>query len=241
MDGGDPFVLDRNQCARNWQIAFTGPATGSTAPSRDFLPRRQGRDLFGNNGSRRTSGSWCLFRAQEQRYRDSPGRPNRIWLDGATSSLGERGALRDPSNRRPAPIRASFTPPIPTIPTSSSWHSTPTSSTGSSTTKLPELELWRLARNGGVEELLSSSFTASELSQSVLSGFQVLGDYVLISGLAQNLNNPFAWSVSTTTNQRITLPVLLPNPAIPPPRRRTPRCSVPRMMALSSGRVLTRR
>jgi hypothetical protein len=49
--GRDPFVLDRDQCAGNWQIAFTAPALDSSAPSRDFLRVGGGRIFLGNYDS----------------------------------------------------------------------------------------------------------------------------------------------------------------------------------------------
>ena len=57
-----------------------------------------------------------------------------------------------------------------------------------------------------------SSFTADEMRQKSISGLRVLGDHVLSPEWPRTLGTPFAWSVSTTTNQRISLPVLLPNP-----------------------------
>ncbi|MDB4980086.1 MAG: hypothetical protein JWM82_838, partial [Myxococcales bacterium] len=55
--GGDPFALARDQCARNWQIAFTAPAIDSTPPTRDLLRMRDGRIFLGGYVS---NGKWAI-------------------------------------------------------------------------------------------------------------------------------------------------------------------------------------
>ena len=215
-DAGDPFVLDRAQCARNWQIAFTAPATGTTAPSRDFLRVGNGRIFVGNYGSSATPEIVSLTPGGTPNVLHQGAQTTGIWLDGDSLVYSESAALFT--------IPQSGGPPDPGVVYATNiydpsvfqraldahfvyWFQYNQAS--------PPFQLWRLARNGGLEELLSSSFTSQELSQSAITGFQVLGGYVLISGLAQNINNPFAWAISTTTNQRTNLPVLLPSAGDP--------------------------
>ncbi|HEY7373938.1 MAG TPA: hypothetical protein VIF57_17390, partial [Polyangia bacterium] len=216
MDAGDPFVLDRSQCAGNWQIAFTAPATGLSAPSRDFLRVGGGRIFLGNyisNGKQ----AIASFTPGGTPNVIHEGTETGIWLDGDSVVYSENAALFT--------IPQTGGPPDPGV-----VYATNTYQPGVFAQALDAhfvywfqyiqfsqsapYQLWRLARNGGVEELLSS-FTAADFGQNSISGIQPLGDYVLISGLATNLNTPFAWSVSMTTNQRSVLPVLLPNPGDP--------------------------
>src|SRR3954466_6016766 len=82
-DGGDPCALDRNQCARNWQIAFTAPATGSTAPSRDFLRAGGGRIFLGNYVSNGKSTIASLTPGGTPNVVHE-GAQTGIWLDGGS-------------------------------------------------------------------------------------------------------------------------------------------------------------
>ena len=213
--GGDPFVLDRDQCARNWQIAFTAPAMGLTAPSRDFL-RAGGGQIFLGNYVSNGNPAIASFPPGGTPKVIHAGSSTGIWLDGDSLVYSENAALFT--------IPQSGGPPDPGVVYATNTYDPSVFERALdahfiywfqySQASAP-YQLWRLARNGGVEELLSSSFTTAELSQSAISGIQPLGDYLLIYGLAQNINNPFAWSVSTTTNQRSNLPVLLPSPGDP--------------------------
>lgn len=216
LGSGDPFVLDRDQCARSWQIAFTAPAMGLTAPSRDFLRVGGGQIFLGNYVSNGTP-AIASFPPGGTPKVIHAGSPTGIWFDGDSLVYSENAALFT--------IPQSGGPPDPGVVYATNrygptvfdraldahfvyWFQHDPIAIGA------PYELWRLARNGGVEELLSS-FTADDLRQNSILGIQVLGDYVLVSGLATNVNNPFAWSVSTTTNQRSVLPVLLPSPGDP--------------------------
>jgi hypothetical protein len=218
VDGGDPFVLDRNQCAGNWQIAFTAPATGSTAPSRDFLRVGGGRIFLGNYVSNGKSTIASLTPGGTPNVVHE-GAQTGIWLDGGSLVYSEDAALFT--------IPQSGGPPDPGVVYATNtyqptvfdraldahfvyWFQHDPVAIGA------PYELWRLARNGGVEELLFS-FTEAEVRQKPMSGIQVLGDYVLVYGMGTTFNTPFAWSVSTRTNQRSALPVLLPNLGDPTP------------------------
>jgi DNA-binding beta-propeller fold protein YncE len=218
VDGGDPFVLDRNQCARNWQIAFTAPATGSTAPSRDFLRVGGGRIFLGNYVS---NGKFTIASLTPGGTANvvHEGAQTGIWLDGGSLVYSEDAALFT--------IPQSGGPPDPGVVYATNiyqpsvfdraldahfvyWFQHEPVAIGA------PYELWRLARNGGVEELLFS-FTEAEVRQKQISGIQVLGDYVLVYGMDTTVSTPFAWSVSTRTNRRSALPVLLSNPGDPTP------------------------
>jgi hypothetical protein len=212
----DPFVLDRDQCARNWQIAFTAPAMASAAPSRDFLRAGGGRIFLGNYGS---SGNPAIvsFTPGGTPNVIHQGAQTGIWLDGDSLVYSENAALFTipQSGGLPDPgvvyATNTYSPSVFDRALDAHfvyWFQHDPIAIGA------PYELWRLARNGGVEELLSS-FTADEVRQDSISGIQVLGDYVLVSGLVTNGNNPFAWSVSTKSNLRGVLPVLLPGPSDP--------------------------
>jgi len=210
--GGDPFVLDRNQCAGNWHIAFTAPTTGSSAPSRDFLRAGGGRIFLGNyvSNGKLTLASLAPGGTPNVLHEGSQ---TGIWLDGGNLVYSENAALFT--------IPQSGGPPDPGVVYATNryqpsvfsraldarfvyWFQHDPIASGA------PYELWRLARNGGVEELLFS-FTDAEVRQKSI-GVQALGDDVLVSGTDSISGTPYAWSVSTRTNQRTELPVLLANP-----------------------------
>lgn len=214
-DGGDPFVLDRNQCARNWQLAFTAPAS-LTAPSRDLLRVGGGRIFLGNYVSNGKSSIASLTPGGTPNVIHE-GTQTGIWLDGGSLVYSEDAAL--------FAIPQSGGPPEPGVVYATNIYQPSVSNRALDAHFVywfqhepvaigAPYELWRLARNGGVEELLFS-FTEAELRQKLLTGIQVLGDYVLVYGRDTISDTPFAWSVSTRTNQRSTLPVLLPKPGDP--------------------------
>lgn len=212
LGGGAPFVLDRDQCARNWQIAYTLPA-GATAPSRDLLRVNAGRIFMGGYASNGKSAIVSLTPGGTPKVLHE-GPHTGIWLDGDNLVYSEEAALftipqgggtpepgvKYATNRfAPSPYyRALDAHFIYWFQHDSVAISAP-------------YELWRLARNGGVEELLFS-FTPEEMRVRPVSGTYVVGDQVLVYSQATNLNNAYAWSVSTTTNQRSVVPVLLPGP-----------------------------
>lgn len=218
MDGGDPFVLDRNQCAANWQIAFTAPATGSNPPARDLLRAGGGRIFLGNYASNGKVTLAALAPGGTPNVIHEGGQTG-IWLDGGNLVYSENAALFT--------LPQSGGPPDPGVVYATNsyqpsvfdraldahfvyWLQHDPIATGA------PYGLWRLARNGGVEEPLFS-FTAAELNQKAIGGIRALGDDVLVYGTDSISSTPFAWSVSTKTNQRSTLPVLLPNAGEPTP------------------------
>ncbi|HXU61786.1 MAG TPA: hypothetical protein VN962_08810 [Polyangia bacterium] len=211
VDGGDPFVLDRNQCARNWQVAFPAPASGLSAPTRDFLRVGGGRIFLGNYVSNGKPAIASLTPGGSPTVVHD-GSATGIWLDGDKLVYSEGAALFT--------IPQTGGPPDPGVVYATNTYSPSVFNRALDARFVywlqynqtsPPYQLWRLARNGGVEELLSS-FTSDEMRQKSISDTRVLGDYVLVSGADTSLGSPFAWSVSTTTNQRISLPVLAPSP-----------------------------
>ncbi len=216
VGGGDPFVLDRNQCAGNWQIAFTAPTTGSSAPSRDLLRASGGRIFLGNYVSNGKLTLAALAPGGTPNVIHEGGQTG-IWLDGGNLVYSENAALFTIPQSGGAPdpgvVYATnrYQPSVFSRALDAHfvyWFQHDPVAIGA------PYELWRLARNGGVEELLFS-FTEAEVRQKPINGIQVLGDDVLVSGTDSISGTPLAWSVSTKTNQRSALPVFLPNPGDP--------------------------
>jgi hypothetical protein len=214
-DSGDPFALDRDQCARNWQVAFTGQAGDTALPSRDLM-RVGGDRIF--LGRPESGGTWAITSLA------SGGAPKVLhegplsgfWLDGDSIVYSENNALFT--------IPQGGGPPDPGVQYGTNiaepnifdraldahfvyWFQDQPVAINA------PIELWRLARNGGVEEMLFS-FTDDETRGRPLNWIQVVGDRVLVYSQG-DLNNAFAWSVSTTMKQRTPLPVPLAGPSDP--------------------------
>lgn len=212
VDATDPFVLDRDQCARNWQVAFPAPATGLTAPTRDFLRVGGGRIFLGNYVSNGKAAIASLAPGGSPSVTHQ-GSVTGIWLDGDELVYSENAALFT--------IPQSGGPPDPGVVYATNTYNPDVFSRALDAhfvywfqynqTSQP-YQLWRLARNGGIEELLSS-FTSDEMRLKSITDTRVLGDYVLVSGVVTNTTTAFAWSISTTTNQRISVPIPQPSPS----------------------------